>query len=148
MEKNEEYKSLVLRYTPKSSTAKNALRASLGGGAICLIGEGLSSLFIYMGADSKDAYLYVTLFFIFIGSSLTALGIFDSLSNLILAGALVPVTGFSNALTSSAMDASCDGHTVGVGAKIFGVCGPVILFATVGGFLYGFIYFFVDLFLK
>lgn len=145
MKSNSEYKRLVLSHTPRSDTATNMLRAFVGGGALCLIGEGLSSLFIYIGASERDAYLFVTLSFIFIGSTLTALGVFDSLTDLILAGALVPVTGFANSLTSSAMDAACDGHTVGIGAKIFGVCGPVILFATVGGFLYGIVYFIYSL---
>ena len=146
MELNKDYKTLVKKHTPGSKIRENATRAALGGGLMCAIGEGLSMIYSYFGIDSKTSYLLVTLTFIFIGSSLTALGIFDKLTGIILAGALLPVTGFSNALTSSAMDAARDGHTVGVGAKVFSVAGPVILFAAVSGALYGFIYFLYDFF--
>ena len=148
MERNKDYQDLVKRITPKSKTAENALRAGIGGGIICAVGEGVAQLYLYLGAPERDAYLYTTLTFIFIGSLLTALGIFDKLTNLILAGALVPVTGFSNSVCSAAMDAADDGHTVGVGAKIFTVAGPVVLFAAAAGTLYGLVYFFTMLFLK
>jgi stage V sporulation protein AC len=141
MEKNKEYKSLVEKHIPSSRTIQNALRAFVGGGALCLVGEVISSLFIYMGAQRRDAYLYVTLIFIFLGSTLTALGVFDKMTKFILAGGLVPVCGFANSLTSAAMDAACDGHTVGVGAKIFAISGPVILYGTFTGAIYGIIYY-------
>ena len=141
METNKDYKRLVSKHTPGSKIRENATRAALGGGFICATGEGLSMLFERLYADTRTAYLLVTLTFIFIGATLTALGVFDKLTGIILAGALLPVTGFSNALTSAAMDAARDGHTVGVGAKIFSVAGPVILFAAISGSLYGLIYF-------
>lgn len=141
MELNSDYKKLVKKHTPGSKIGENATRAALGGGVMCAVGEGLSILYVYLGADLKTSYLLVTLSFIFIGSLITALGIFDKLTGIILAGALLPVTGFSNAITSAAMDAALDGHTVGVGAKVFSVAGPVILFAATTGSLYGFIYF-------
>lgn len=148
MEKNAEYKSITKRHTPKSKTLGNLAHSFFGGGAVCLLGELLSYLYIYMGLASEDAYLCVTLTFILIGSALTSLGVFDNLTNRIFAGALVPVTGFSNSVTSAAMDAADDGHTVGVGAKIFTVAGPVVLFATLAGVLYGFVYFIVQMIVK
>ena len=90
----------------------------------------------------------VTLCFIFIGSALTAVGLFDKISNFLYAGVLVPVTGFSNSVTSAALDTRSEGYISGVGSKIFTVAGPVILFSALSGTLYGFIYFLVSLFLK
>ena len=148
MEKNIDYKICVQRHTKKSSTVKNGVRAFLGGGAVCSIGEILSYIYIYLGMSEADAYLSVTLTFIFAGATLTALGVFDTITGVIFAGALVPVTGFSNSVTSAAMDAADDGHTVGIGAKIFTVSGPVILFASLAGVLYGFVYYLTTLILS
>lgn len=145
MENNKAYKELCEKHAPTSKTVKNLVRAFLGGGTLCAVGEIFSYIYIYMGMSDTDAYLAVTLTFILIGSTLTSLGVFDSLTNHIFAGALVPVTGFSNSVTSAAMDAADDGHTVGIGAKIFTVAGPVVLFATLAGVLYGLVYFFTTL---
>lgn len=145
MESNEEYLELVKRHTPKSKVISHAVAAFVGGGAICAVAEGVSQLLLYLGVAERDAYLWVTLIFIFIGSLLTALGVFDKIANIIYSGALVPVTGFSNAVSSAATDAGCEGKISGVGTKIFSVSGPVILFAALSGTLYGFVYFLVGL---
>lgn len=146
MQKNKYYKDIVSKNTPKTDTLRHTALSFLGGGFICALGEAFSSLYIYLGIKSDEAYLLTTLTFIFIGSTLTALGIFDNISSYIYSGTLVPVTGFSNSITSAAMDGGCDGKTVGVGVKIFSVCGPVILFGTIFGVLYGFVYFLYTLF--
>ena len=148
MENNREYRDLTARHTPRSDAKKHTVFAFLGGGLICFLGEGLAHLYSFLGADSENAYLLVTLTFIFLGSALTALGLFDRISNFLYAGVLVPVTGFSNSVTSAALDTRQEGYISGVGAKIFTVAGPVILFSALSGTLYGFIYFLVSLFLK
>ena len=148
MEKNEDYKRTVDKNTPKSRAVHNATAAFLGGGSISLIGEGLAALYRYFGIDKENGYLLVTLTFIFIGSLLTAVGLFDKISNFLYAGVLVPVTGFSNSVTSAALDTRSEGYISGVGSKIFTVAGPVILFSALSGTLYGFIYFLVSFFLK
>ena len=148
MEKKKEYRNLTAKHTPKSNAKKHTLFAFLGGGCICLLGEGLAHLYSFFGADSENAYLLVTLTFILLGSVLTALGLFDKISNYLYAGVLVPVTGFSNSVTSAALDTRQEGYICGVGAKIFTVAGPVILFSALSGTLYGFIYFLVSFFLK
>ena len=88
----------------------------------------------------------VTLTFIFLGSLSTALGFFDNLSNYLYAGVLVPVTGFSNSVTSAALDTREEGYISGVGSKIFTVAGPVILYSSFAGVIYGLIYFIYTLF--
>ena len=141
MEKSEKYLRLTDKHTPRSSVAAHAARAFFGGRVLCAMGEGLAYIYLYMGLEVKDAYLCVTLTFILLGSLVTALGFFDKLSNIIYAGALVPVTGFSNSITSAAIDTRTEGYVSGVGSKIFTVAGPVILFAGISGTLYGFVYF-------
>lgn len=145
MEKSEKYLNLTNKHTPKSDTISHAIRAFVGGGLLCAAGELLAFLYLYIGLDKKDAYLCVTLTFILLGSLATALGFFDKISNVIYAGTLVPVTGFSNSITSAAIDTRTEGYVSGVGSKIFVVAGPVILFAGISGTLYGFVYFLAGL---
>ena len=136
-----EKKELIKKHSPGSTIFKNSLLAFIFGGAICLIGELILGLYINMGADEKSASTLMTVTLIFIAALLTGLGIFDKIAKHAGAGTLVPVTGFANAVVSEAMDAKNEGYVLGVGAKIFTVAGPVILFGILSGVVYGIIYF-------
>ena len=138
---SEAKKQLIKKHSPGSSLFKNSLLAFLFGGLICVIGQLLLSLYSYLGADEKTAGILVTVTLIFIAAMLTALGIFDKIARHAGAGTLVPVTGFSNAVVSQAMDAKSEGYVMGVGAKIYTVAGPVILYGLLSGFVYGVIYY-------
>lgn len=140
MDKNEK-KRLIEKYHIKSPLVKNFIRAFIIGGLICLMGEFLKMLYIYLGVEEKTAKTLVTVTLIFIASVLTGFGVFDNIARHAGAGTLVPVTGFSNAVTSEAMDSRSEGVILGVGAKIFTVAGPVILFGITSGVIYGIIYF-------
>ena len=133
--------------SPKSKVIKNCAKAFAFGGGICLLGELLAALFIYLGASEKNAYILVTVTLIFCAAILTGLGVFDKIARHAGAGTLVPVTGFANAVVSPAIDTKSEGFILGVGAKIFTVAGPVILFAVLSGTLYGVIYYLSTLFL-
>lgn len=146
MQNAEEYKKIIKELSPKSKVLKNSAKAFLFGGLICLIGELLASLYFYLGASEKNAYLLVTVSLIFLASLLTGLGVFDKIARHAGAGTLVPVTGFANAVVSPAIDTKSEGYILGVGAKIFTVAGPVILFAVLSGTLYGVIYYLTGLF--
>lgn len=148
MEKNKDYKTLTKAHTPKTPTLRRAIAAFLGGGFICFLGEWLARLYLYLGVEEKNAYLLVTMSFIFIASVATALGFFDKIANKIYSGALLPVTGFSNSVTASAIDTRAEGFISGVGTKIFTVAGPVILYSSLVGVLYGLVYFLVGIFTK
>ena len=139
--------NLIEKHSPKSPVLKNSLWAFFGGGAICALGEGVRLLLLYFGVSTEDAPMYVTLLFIFFGSLLTALGVFDCLARRFGAGTLVPVTGFSNSITSEAVEARYEGYILGVGAKIFTVAGPVIAYSLFSGALYGVILYFTNLFM-
>ena len=141
IEKNEEYKKLIKRHAPASPVFKNAFSAFFAGGFICFVGQWLAELFLALGLGEERSYLLVTVVFIFLASLSTALGFFDKIARHAGAGTLVPVTGFSNSVTSAAIDNRSEGFVLGVGAKIFTVAGPVILYAIVFGTLYGIIYY-------
>lgn len=147
MENKKSYESRIKLHTPPSALIKDCAKAFLFGGAICLIGELAATLFRYLGMNEKNAYTLVTVTLIFISSILTGLGVFDKIARHAGAGTLVPVTGFANAVVSPAIDNKSEGLVMGVGAKIFTVAGPVILYAILSGTLFGIIYFTVNLFM-
>ena len=142
MDKNEK-KQLLEKYKAKSPILKDFVLSYIFGGSICVIGELIKRGLLYLGVATENAGTLTTVIMIFIASALTGIGIFDVIAKRAGAGTLVPVTGFSNAVTSQAMDARSEGIVLGVGAKIFTVAGPVILFGLASGVAYGVIYFMI-----
>ena len=138
---NKVKKELIIKHSPGSTIFKNSILAFVFGGVICSVGQALLMLYSYLGADEKTSGTLVTISLIFLASLLTAIGVFDKIARFAGAGTLVPVTGFSNAVTSQAMDAKSEGYVLGVGSKIFTVAGPVILFGLLSGVVYGVIYY-------
>jgi stage V sporulation protein AC len=138
---NEEYSKYVQTKTPPSKVTKNCIKAFLIGGIICLIGQVFLNLYKYLGMDKEDASTLVTVTMIFIGALLTGLNIYPKIAKHGGAGTLVPVTGFSNAVTAPALEAKTEGYVLGVGAKIFTIAGPVILFGTLASVVCGILYY-------
>lgn len=134
-------KKIIESYSPKTKVLKNSCLAFLFGGGISLVAELLRRLYIYLGASEKDSLTLVGVTLIVLASVLTALGVFDKIARHAGAGTLVPITGFSNAITSQAIDSKSEGLVLGLGSKIFTVAGPVILYGISSGVLYGIIYF-------
>lgn len=141
IEKNEEYKKLIKKHAPKSPVLKNSAFAFFIGGALCALGEWLAFLFRFLGVSEENSYVLVSVSFILIASLATALGFFDKIARFAGAGTLLPVTGFSNSVTSSAIDTRSEGFIAGVGKGIFTVAGPVILYSVISGTAYGIIYY-------
>ncbi len=139
----EEKGELIKRYTPKTKTAKTVALAAFFGGLICALGELIRQGLLYLGVDGDVAPTLVSLIFVTLASLFTALGLFSRIARVAGAGTLVPITGFSNSITSEAIDSSSEGYVLGVGAKIFTVAGPVLLYGTLSGVLYG-IYLYVS----
>ncbi len=140
MDKNT-YRRFADAHAPRSPMAKNCLLAFLAGGGICTLGQGLHDLFeklLHMGAEMSSTLTSVTL--ILIAVILTAFGSFDRIAKFAGAGTLVPITGFANAVVSPAIDSHAEGLVLGVGAKIFTVSGPVLLYGTLAGTVYGVLY--------
>ena len=130
----------------RSPLFKNCFFAFTVGGGICALGQLLLSLYLFWGLSERDAGTLVAVTLIFLAAVLTGIGVFDSIARVAGAGTLVPVTGFANAVVSPALDNKSEGLVMGVGAKIFTVAGPVLLYATLSGALYGVILYVVRLF--
>ena len=140
-----EYIKYVEKKNPKSKLGINCLKAFLIGGLICAVGQGFLNLYKYLGADKETASTLVTVTMVFLGALLTGLNIYPKIAKHGGAGTLVPVTGFSNAVSAPALEAKTEGYILGVGAKIFTIAGPVILFGTLSSVICGIVYFFMKM---
>ena len=135
------YARYVEARAPRSKLLQNCLRAFLVGGGICLFAEGVIQLLVGLAQLSRDtAATWSAIILIALAVTLTALGIFDKIAKFAGGGTLLPITGFANAVASPAIDSRSEGFVLGVGAKIFTVAGPVLLYGTAAGAVYGFIY--------
>lgn len=141
------YKKFADAHAKKSPIVKDCLRAFLVGGGICAVGQVLIMLFGLMGIEREDAGLFSSSVLILASACLTCLGYFEKIARFAGAGTLVPITGFANAVVSPAIDAKAEGFILGVGAKIFTVAGPVLLYGTLAGTLYGMFYWVFSLFM-
>lgn len=140
-----QYSDMVKKASPASKAAADIGRAFLIGGAICVLGQAFTDLYAYLGADPKTASAYCTITLVFLSALLTGLGYYEKLAKLGGAGTLVPVTGFANAVVSPAVEFRSEGFVLGMGAKIFVIAGPVILYGTAASVLYGLIYWIIGL---
>ena len=141
-----EYSQMVKKATPPSPKLKNFILAYVIGGTICVIGQLLRELYEYIGIPEDIVKMLIPVSLIFLASLLTGLKIFHKIARFAGAGTLVPITGFSNAVTSPAIEFKNEGWILGVGAKIFTIAGPVIAYGTVASVLYGIIYWITTLF--
>ena len=143
---NSEYKKLAKSTARRSPVFKNCISAFLVGGSICTLGQGLKNLYEYLKLPEESVKTLVPVSLIFIAVLLTGLGIFDKIAKLAGAGTLVPITGFANAVASPAIDTKAEGFILGVGAKMFTIAGPVIVYGTAASVVYGVIYWMTRLF--
>ena len=137
---NETYKKYTEGRAKKSPLLKDCLWAFFVGGAICTAGHGLKALYLHWGLSEDNGGMLASVTLVFAAILLTALGKFDDIAKHAGAGTLVPITGFANAVSSCAIDNKSEGFILGVGAKIFTIAGPVILYGTVASVIYGVIY--------
>ncbi len=136
------YGQMVKKASPDSKSFKDIPCAFAIGGIICVIGQALTDLYSYMGFDDKTASAWCTVTLVFLSALLTGLGIYEKIAKHGGAGTLVPVTGFANAVASPAVEFKSEGYVLGLGAKIFIIAGPVILYGTAASIIYGLIYYF------
>ena len=137
----ETYKKYADARAPKSPVLKDCTHAFLVGGLICCIAQGLTDAYTKLcRLPKEDAGTLTAATLVLVAAILTGLGVFDRIAKFAGAGTLVPITGFANAVVSPAIDAKSEGLILGVGAKIFTVAGPVLLYGTLAGTLYGVVY--------
>ena len=140
MEK-EQYRKYAEAHAPRSPIMKDCAKAFLFGGTLCLLGQLLRFVYLsYLGCSEQEAGTWVSVTLIGLAAILTGFGVFDKIAKHAGAGTLVPITGFANAVVSSAIDSKAEGWILGVGAKIFTIAGPVLLYGIASGALYGVIY--------
>lgn len=141
-----EYNRIVTKNSPKSKLFVNCIKAFLIGGAICTIGQGFTDLYAMLGATEKDSKTLCSVTLIFIGILLTAIGVYDKIAKHGGAGTLVPITGFANAVSSPAIEFKSEGYIAGLGAKLFIIAGPVIVYGVSASIIYGFVLWILSLF--
>lgn len=143
----ETYKKYADARAPKSPLLRDCTRAFLVGGLICCIGQALTDIYTKLcGMEKQDAGTLTAATLVLAAAILTGLGVFDRIAKFAGAGTLVPITGFANAVVSPAIDAKSEGLILGVGAKVFSVAGPVLLYGTLAGTAYGVVYWITTLF--
>lgn len=144
-EKIERYKQLVDRLSPKSDMVTGLWRAFWVGGAICLLGQAITEFFsrvMLWGASSAATATSICL--IFLSALLTGLGVYDKIGKYAGAGSIVPITGFSNSVVAPAMEFRREGLVMGVGAKLFTLSGPVLVYGICSSIIVGLIAFFME----
>lgn len=136
------YDAYVKQKMPKSKTLLCCLRAFWVGGAICTIGQAvkLAGMEILKLSD-KDASSFTSIVMIFLGAFLTGLGVYDVIGKYAGAGSIVPITGFSNSIVSPAMEFKREGYILGVGAKLFTIAGPVLVYGISASVAVGILYY-------
>ncbi|WP_026884403.1 stage V sporulation protein AC [Clostridium akagii] len=130
--------------SPKSKLAKNCVYAFIVGGLICDIGQFFYNLLISNGVSMEDTSTWVTIIMIFIGALLTGIGIYDKIANFAGAGTVVPITGFANSIVAPAIEFKKEGYILGVGAKMFTIAGPVLVYGIGSSIIVGVIYYFIS----
>ncbi len=138
----EEYQKMQKQASPPSKSYINIPMAFLIGGLICVVGQLLLEGYSALGLEKDAAAAWTSITLVSLSALLTGFGIYEQLAKHAGAGTLVPITGFANAISSSAIESKSEGFVLGVGAKIFTIAGPVILYGCAASVVYGVIYYF------
>ena len=142
----QEYSKMTKKASPGTTAVKNSILAFLFGGGICTIGQVLVTLYMQTGLDLKSARTAVSISLIGIAAILTALKVYDNIAKHAGAGTLVPITGFANSIVSPAMEFKSEGYIMGIGAKMFVIAGPVLVYGITASVVYGVILFIFKLY--
>lgn len=138
----QEYNEMSKQASPNTKVWKTIPCAFIIGGLICTLGEGIITILEHFGVEKEDAGAWTSISLVFLSALLTGLGLYEKIAKHAGAGTLVPITGFANAVVSSAIESKTEGFILGVGTKIFTIAGPVILYGTAASVVYGIIYYF------
>ena len=143
---DKEYGKLVKDMSPRSPLGKDCLLAFLVGGAICTLGQLIMDGYIALGLDKETAGTAMSMTLVALSALFTGLSLYDNLAKYAGAGTLVPITGFANAVAAPAVEFKTEGFILGVGAKMFTIAGPVIVYGVSASVIYGIIYWITTLF--
>ena len=141
-----EYKQYVEKMSPKPTYLKNSIMAFLVGGLICCIGQGINDFYMkIINLDKLAAASATSMTLIFLGAFLTGLGVYDLIGKRAGAGSIIPITGFANSIVSPAMEFKKEGYVTGVGANLFKIAGPVLVYGISSSIICGLLYYFIKL---
>ena len=135
-----EYGKIIKEMSPKSPILKDCLYAFCIGGLICAIGQAFLNCYSWLGLDKTDAGTAASMTLVAISALLTGLSLYDNIAKFAGAGTLVPITGFANAVVAPAVEFKTEGFILGVGAKMFTIAGPVIVYGVSASVVYGLVY--------
>ena len=141
-----EYGKLISNMAPKSPIVKDCFNAFWIGGLICCIGQLILNGYAALGLDKTDAGTATSMTLVVLSALLTGLSLYDNIAKYAGAGTLVPITGFANAIAAPAVEFKTEGFILGVGAKMFTIAGPVIVYGVSASVVYGIIYWITTLF--
>ncbi len=134
-----EYDKMAKKASPNSPSLKNIIMAFLIGGLICTLGQALGILYQNYGLDKDTTAAAVSVSLIFLSVLLTGLNVYDNIAKVAGAGTLVPITGFANSMAAPALEFKSEGYILGLGAKMFIIAGPVLVYGTSASIIYGLI---------
>ena len=141
-----EYGKLVKSMEPKSPMWKDCLNAFWIGGLICVLGQIAVNGYTALGLEKQDASTAASMSLVALSALLTGLSLYDDIAKHAGAGTLVPITGFANSIAAPAVEFKTEGFILGVGAKMFTIAGPVIVYGVSASVVYGLIYWVTTLF--
>ena len=141
-----QYGELVEELSPKSPIGMDCVWAFVVGGLICALGQGFVNLYTYLGLEKQQSSTAASMSLVALSALLTGLSLYDNLAKHAGAGTLVPITGFANAIAAPAVEFKTEGFILGLGAKMFTIAGPVIVYGVGASVVYGFIYWLTTIF--
>jgi len=146
-ERNRVYGQHVKETMPKSNLLSGCIKAFLVGGLICCIGQGIRMFAAQsLMMDEQATNMFTCVVLVFLGATLTGLGVYDDIGRFAGGGSIVPITGFANSVVSPAMEHKREGLILGVGANLFKIAGPVLVNGITASVVYGVIYYLINLF--
>ena len=135
------YQWLAEQFKPKATWVRNAVLAFVVGGLICTLGQLILNYLKGSGLNLKEAGLATVFIMVFLGAFLTGLGVYDKIGKYGGAGSIIPITGFANSIVASAMEFKREGYIYGMGARLFTVAGPVLVFGFIISVVIGLTYY-------
>ena len=141
-----DYDRMTKEASPNTKSWRNIPLAFLIGGLICTLGQGLMEFYRSQGLPKDEASTWASVSLFFLSALLTGMKVYGKIAKFGGAGTLVPITGFANAVVSPAMEFKSEGFVLGLGAKMFIIAGPVIVYGITAAVVYGLILFFMGAF--
>ncbi len=145
IKRNQAYNRYVKAKIPKTHAWPSLFNSFWVGGVICCLGQGINDLILlwFPNMAEQNAWAYTLIVLIFLASFLTGIGIYDKIGKFAGGGSIVPITGFSNSITSPAIEFKHEGIIYGIFVKMFSIAGPVIVTGVISSFIVGIIYLFI-----